>query len=143
MKNLIIFFLLLTSVRCDSQNRFFKNFDSFFCYWVGKPYKFGGTSEKGIDCSAFVQKFFNDVHNIKIPRTSIKQFNFLNKTTLDNLKFGDILYFKSKVSPSKWHCGIYIGNDEFIHAANSLEGVKVSCLYNQNYIKNLKGVRCL
>jgi cell wall-associated NlpC family hydrolase len=57
---------------------------------------------------------------------------------LNDLVIGDILFFSSKLSPSGWHCGVYIGYGEFIHASNYKEGVKISCIYDYPYNKTFK-----
>ena len=46
---------------------------------------------------------------------------------------GDLIFFRSRVSPSGWHCGTYIGETMFVHAANRIEGVKVSSLLEPKY----------
>jgi hypothetical protein len=112
--------------------------EQFVSNWLGKPYRYGGTSINGIDCSAFVRRLYKDVYGYTIPRTCIKQFNFVRKVSPDSLVVGDLLFFSSRVSPSGWHVGVYIGNDEFIHAANFRDGVKISCL--DEYSRILKGV---
>lgn len=114
--------------------------DSFVTKWLGRPYVFGGESYKGIDCSAFTQKFYKDILNINIPRTSFYQMKHSIKKTFDSLSVGDIIFFKSKYSPTGLHCGIFIGNGEFIHAANSKLGVIISCIYDEKYIKNIKSI---
>lgn len=117
----------------------------FIQEWLGKPYLYGGESKKGIDCSAFVQRFYKEIYNVIIPRTCeyIYTFNLLKKIDIKDLRIGDILLFKSRMSPSGWHSGVYIGNDEFIHAANYRDGVKISCVFDSFYVKNLRGVRRL
>src|SRR5687767_5965260 len=47
---------------------------SFIDQWLKTPYLWGGTTDKGIDCSAFIQKLLTEVYTITIPRTSIQQF---------------------------------------------------------------------
>jgi len=143
MKKILFLFFLFLNIKSYSQDKKFDKIDKFVDYWLGKPYKFGGATERGIDCSALVQKFYKFVYEIDVPRTAFKQFEFLKKTSLKKILVGDILYFESKTSPSKWHCGIYIGDDKFIHAANLKEGVKISCVHEKKYYNNLKGVRNL
>ena len=57
---------------------------------------------------------------------------------LKDLQIGDVLFFRSKYSPSGRHVGVYIGNDQFFHAANYKRGVITSCL--DNYYDILIGV---
>jgi cell wall-associated NlpC family hydrolase len=68
-----------------------------------------------------------------------KQWHQTKRITKDSLEIGDIVFFSSKTSPSRWHCGIYIGNNKFVHSSNKREGVKVSDLNEHRYIKSYKG----
>jgi cell wall-associated NlpC family hydrolase len=111
----------------------------FITKWIGKPYRYGGNNEKGIDCSAFVKRLYKDVYNIIIPRTTKTQLKYFTLINISLLQIGDVLFFNSRTSPSGRHVGVYIGNDEFIHAANYRDGVKISCLEG-HYLKTLIGV---
>lgn len=116
---------------------------NFINEWLGRPYVFGGDSKRGIDCSALVQKFYKDVMHSDIPRTCYYQFKDMIEVAVEDLKAGDVLYFASRLSPSGWHAGIYIGDDKFIHAANRNMGVVISCLADDRYKNILKGARRL
>lgn len=89
--------------------------------YLGVPYKWGGTTDKGFDCSGFVQKAYKDA-GYSIGRTT--QIQALEGEEVEDYAPGDILCF----GRSKWnifHTGIYIGDGKFIHAS-SPEGVIVS-----------------
>ena len=89
--------------------------------YLGVPYKWGGTTDKGFDCSGFVQKAYKDA-GYSIGRTT--QLQALEGEEVEDYAPGDILCF----GRSKWnifHTGIYIGDGKFIHAS-SPEGVIVS-----------------
>ena len=89
--------------------------------YLGVPYKWGGTTDKGMDCSGFVQKAYEDA-GYSIGRTT--QLQALEGEEVEDYAPGDILCF----GRSKWnifHTGIYIGDGKFIHAS-SPEGVIVS-----------------
>lgn len=89
--------------------------------YLGVPYKWGGTTDKGFDCSGFVQKAYKDA-GYSIGRTT--QLQALEGEEVEDYEPGDILCF----GRSKWnvfHTGIYIGDGKFIHAS-SPEGVIVS-----------------
>lgn len=91
--------------------------------YLGVPYKWGGTTDKGFDCSGFVQKAYEDA-GYSIGRTT--QLQALEGEEVEDYEPGDILCF----GHSKWnifHTGIYIGDGKFIHAS-SPEGVIVSDL---------------
>lgn len=113
----------------------------FFEEWKNVPYKFGGDSKKGIDCSKFTRRYYRNVFGFDIPPTCAKQYQAGLPIDTCELQVGDLIYFTSKVSPSGWHCGVYIGNDEFIHAANYKQGIIKSCLLDPKYKRILKGYR--
>lgn len=136
MKKLILIVTLLWVTYSYGQDT--TGLGSFITKWIGKPYRFGGEDIKGIDCSAFVQRLYKDVFHIDIPRTCYYQYQDAKHIDTNNLHIGDILFFNSKVSPSGWHAGVYIGNDQFIHAANYRDGVKISCL--DDYRRIFKGI---
>lgn len=98
-----------------------------FSYWQGTPYRLGGNSKKGIDCSAFVKNVYHDSFNIALPRTTETQVKKGYLVYKDQLKTGDLVFFKTGWSTR--HVGIYIGNNEFIHASTS-KGVITSKLDN-------------
>lgn len=98
-----------------------------FSYWQGTPYRLGGDSKKGVDCSAFVKHIYRDSFNIHLPRTTEAQVQKGFFVYRDQLQIGDLIFFKT--SNSTRHVGIYIGNNEFIHASTS-KGVITSSLDN-------------
>jgi len=113
--------------------------NNFMIHWLRKPYKFGGNSEKGIDCSQFNKRLYKDVYNKELTGTAEEQWFQTLRIKRDSLQVGDLIFFRSKQSPSGWHCGTYIGNTYFIHASNRYEGVKISSLDEPRYKKALKG----
>jgi cell wall-associated NlpC family hydrolase len=113
--------------------------DSFINEWKGTPYRLGGRSKSGIDCSQFTKRLYKDVYNKQLDDVAWKQWNQTKRIIKDSLEIGDIVFFSSKTSPSRWHCGIYIGNNKFVHSSNKREGVKVSDLNEHRYIKSYKG----
>lgn len=113
--------------------------NSFVIKWVGKPYKLGGKTEKGIDCSQFNKRLAKDVYNMDLENVCYLQWNQTQRIKKDSLEIGDLVFFRSRQSPSGWHCGTYIGATMFVHAANRYEGVKVSSLLEPNYKKAYKG----
>ncbi len=100
---------------------------------VGSPYKYGGETPNGFDCSGLVFYTHGKV-GLGTPRTSLQQFKAAKNVPLKELRNGDLIFFKltrSRVS----HVGIYIGNGRFIHAPQS--GKQVIATYlNDSYWKN-------
>lgn len=132
VKGIFTLICLFISVVISAQNS--DKLNNFVKDWLGTPYRFGGTSKNtGIDCSAFVQRFYKEVYDLEISRTCYYQYQETDRIERENLQTGDILFFKSKVSPSGWHAGIYLSGGEFIHSSNYREGVKISCLYDSVY----------
>lgn len=105
------------------------------------PYRFGGTSFYGIDCSGFVQKVFNFI-GVKLPRTARQQFNEGTPVKLSDLAVGDLLFFRTYGSfPS--HVGIYIGENLFIHASPGGHRVKIASLATPYFLRRLIGAKRL
>ena len=107
--------------------------------FLGVPYKLGGSTLKGIDCSAFVKKIY-EIFNIQLPRTAREQLSIGKKVEKDQLQEGDLVFFKRQGNNA--HVGIYIGDNQFVHASSSNREVKIDYL-NTPYYNNrfLKGVR--
>ena len=107
---------------------------------LGGKYVWGGTKPKGFDCSGYVQYLYKK-EGITIPRTAYAQSKVGRYVTRGELKRGDLLFFltdKRRNIPIT-HVGMYIGNDEFIHAASKKKGIIISSLskskYNKIFIK--------
>lgn len=99
---------------------------------LGSPYKYGGASPKGFDCSGLVY-YTHGKLGIRTPRTSLQQYKSTKHIKLSELHAGDLVFFrlnKSKVS----HVGIYIGKGRFVHAPKSGKRVSVNRL-NDDYWK--------
>ena len=108
--------------------------------FLGVPYRLGGSTLKGLDCSAFVKKIY-EIFNIHLPRTVREQFSFGKKVDKDELKEGDLVFFKTRRANNA-HVGIYIGNNEFVHASYRNKEVRVDSLDAPYFDKRfLKGVR--
>ncbi len=97
--------------------------------WKNAPYKLGGLSKAGIDCSGFVHVTFRDIFNKKTPRSTKQLARAGKAVTKKSLKFGDLVFFKT--GRIQRHVGIYVDNGKFIHASSS-RGVTQSSL-NSTY----------
>jgi len=98
--------------------------------WKHTKYKYGGTTRKGIDCSAFVQKTFKSRFNIKIPRTTLLQVKKGKTIAKKDLKAGDLVFFKT--GRNQRHVGIYLSKGNFMHASTK-KGVTISSINSPYY----------
>lgn len=94
--------------------------------WQGTPYRLGGTSSEGIDCSALVQNVFADTFSLDLPRATRYQVNEGAAVGRESLEPGDLVFFRP---PGSRHVGIYVGDERFLHASTS-RGVMISSLDN-------------
>jgi len=105
--------------------------------YLGVPYKFGGSSLRGIDCSAYVQRVFR-YFSIDLPRTAREQFKAGVKISKRELRIGDLLFFKTYARyPS--HVGIYIGEGKMIHASSRSKKVTISSINDPYYVRRYIG----
>ncbi|WP_295677035.1 NlpC/P60 family protein [uncultured Mucilaginibacter sp.] len=98
--------------------------------WIGTPYRFGGSSRHGIDCSAFTKELYSQVFNMDIQRSSRDIFSMVSPVRKDDLQEGDLVFFKIH-SRRISHVGIYLGNNRFAHASS--RGVAISSLDDAYY----------
>jgi len=120
-----------------TQNPNANKLDTFAKKLVNIPYKFGGNSILGIDCSAYVKKVYG-LLGIELPRTAREQFNTGEAVGKDDLSIGDLVFFKTYASfPS--HVGIYLGNNLFIHASSRGKKVTIDSLETPYYLKRFIG----
>lgn len=90
----------------------------------GVKYVFGGASMDGIDCSAFIRKFYQDEFNVRLTRSTHTQVYEGIPIERNELKLGDLIFFKEKKKISN-HVGIYIGNGKMIHSSSGRKGIGI------------------
>jgi lipoprotein Spr len=105
--------------------------------WLGVPYFYGGTSFAGVDCSALVQKIYQE-SGIELPRTSQEQFRMGVGVPRSQLRAGDLVFFSTS-GPGASHVGIYIGNQEFVSATRNY--VEIQSLDQDYWNRTYRGSR--
>jgi lipoprotein Spr len=113
--------------------------DNYVKQWLYTPYKYGGMSKSGIDCSGFSFVVMRDVYNILISRTADEQYKAGEKIRDDWRKPGDLVFFKNVRGHGIDHVGIYLGNNLFAHASTN-KGIIVSNLDEDYYRKRYVGI---
>lgn len=98
--------------------------------WWGTRYRYGGTTKRGIDCSAFTGLLLKEVYGRLMPRTAREQFAACEKLDQDELTEGDLVFFNTTGGVS--HVGLYLGDGYFAHSCSS-KGVSINNLEETYY----------
>ena len=109
----------ISSSSSPTVNKLYKQYNQ----WRGTPYKYGGLSRSGVDCSGFVYQSYKSAFNISLPRSTKKQVNRGKRVYINELRCGDLIFFKTGYKTR--HVGIYVENGKFMHASTS-KGVTIS-----------------
>jgi cell wall-associated NlpC family hydrolase len=105
------------------------------------PYRYGGTTLWGLDCSGFVQKAFSFL-DLGLPRTAREQFREGVKVSKTQLSAGDLVFFRTRAKYAS-HVGIYLGDNRFIHASAHDRKVTIDSLDEPYYEKHYLGAKRL
>jgi len=97
---------------------------------VGVPYRYGGASTRGFDCSGLVHFAYSKVGQ-RVPRTTGELWRRLAPVSTDRLRVGDVLFFRIDGAIS--HVGLYLGNKRFVHAPATGRNVSVETLETPFY----------
>jgi cell wall-associated NlpC family hydrolase len=111
--------------------------------WMGTPYRLGGNSKTGIDCSAFVQAVFQAAYNMDLPRSADYQEKMGAAVNRNELEVGDLVFFRTQgMGPlfKSHHVGLYVGDGEFAQASSS-HGVMISRLDNVYWTRKYQAAR--
>ena len=135
MRHAILIAILLVLVGCSSaprqvalqQDGVQAALQQQYLQLRGTPYRIGGLDRRGIDCSGFVYRTFEELYDLRLPRTTEEQVELGEKVRRERLQVADLVFFKTGWRTR--HVGIYIGEGQFLHASTS-RGVVISSLDN-------------
>ena len=109
--------------------------------YEGVPYKLGGNSMRGIDCSAFTRKVYG-IFSIDLPRTAREQLQQGKRVGRDNLDTGDLVFFQTR--RNRIHVGIFLGGSEFFHLSSRNRAGKVDSIDSTYFsTRFISGVRLM
>jgi cell wall-associated NlpC family hydrolase len=103
--------------------------------FMGAPYKYGGNTLRGLDCSAYVKKIY-EIFDVQLPRSAREQYQVGSRISREELAVGDLVFFKTRrYAKYPTHVGIFIGDGNFIHASSGKGrlGVKIDSLGSNYY----------
>lgn len=104
---------------------------AFIDDWFGTRYRYGGTTKRGIDCSALTGALLLAVYGFNMPRTAREQYHATEHIGKDELEEGDLVFFNTRGGVS--HVGVYLENDYFVQASS--HGVTISSLDDHYYAR--------
>lgn len=123
----------------SSENELQRKLLKSYSNWKGTKYLLGGDSKEGIDCSGLTRRIYREVYGIELPRRTYEQIKIGSRIERQNLKPGDIVYFKPEGTGS--HTAVYLGETLFINASTA-KGVVISTLENTYWNKYFEfGIR--
>ncbi|MGE7660967.1 C40 family peptidase [Peribacillus sp. NPDC097197] len=109
---------------------------------IGSPYKWAGTTPAGFDCSGFIYYVFQKSQGITLPRTTSQLYANTGLKVSSPSK-GDLVFFDtSSGKTGVSHAGIYIGNNQFIHASSS-KGITITDMNNSYWAPKYLGAKTL
>ncbi|MFB3055989.1 MAG: C40 family peptidase, partial [Ignavibacteriaceae bacterium] len=109
--------------------------------YLNVPYQYGGNSKSGIDCSAFTQNIYKNTLSVNLLRSAREQYKQGEVISdVEDLRFGDLVFFNTRENVRPGHVGIYIGDNLFAHASTK-KGVTISSITHSYYKTRFMGSR--
>jgi len=118
----------------------FIRFGQILQNYLGRPYKGNSKYRQGMDCSMFTFQVFRDFNRTFLPQKAADQYREGIEVPRTRLRFGDLVFFKTDRSGRITHVGIYVGENDFIHASSS-NGVIITNLSENYWAKRYAGAR--
>jgi cell wall-associated NlpC family hydrolase len=115
-----------------------KKLEMEYTNWKGTPYRLGGESKNGVDCSSLIQQVMNRQFKLNLPRTTRQQIRTGKQINPRFMLPGDIVFFRT--GQNTLHAGIIIYKGKFMHASSS-KGVIISRLGNSYWSERFIGAR--
>jgi len=141
---ILIFVLMMTLISCVPSQWQYRNIPlkrkqiiNTATQYIGTPYRHGGATPSGFDCSGYVFYVYNK-NGIQIPRSTAQQYTKGQKIPYKMAQPGDLLFFRINMNTIS-HVGIYVGNDTFVHAPSSGKYVRYDSINNTYWKKRFCG----
>ncbi len=106
--------------------------------WKGTPYRIGGRSANGVDCSSFVSIIFDEYFGRNLPASTRRLLNRGEGVRRHSIRSGDLVFFKT--GRRTLHVGILVEEGEFLHASTS-QGVTLSSIFDEYWANRYLGAR--
>ena len=141
---ILIFVLMMTLISCVPSQWQYRNIPlkrkqiiNTATQYIGTPYRHGGATPSGFDCSGYVFYVYNK-NGIQIPRSTAQQYTKGQKIPYKMAQPGDLLFFRINMNIIS-HVGIYVGNDTFVHAPSSGKHIRYDSIKNPYWKKRFCG----
>jgi murein DD-endopeptidase / murein LD-carboxypeptidase len=108
--------------------------------WLGTPYKYGGSSKNGTDCSGYVMQIYKEKTGKNLPHSSGAMFKLGEPIDQEDLQTGDLVFFGGHWGIN--HVGVYLSNGNFTHSSSS-DGVAIIPLSTKYWKERYRGARRL
>jgi cell wall-associated NlpC family hydrolase len=129
---------IIQKIEINNQNRNALPLLQRIHYYLGTPYRFGGNSRRGMDCSGFVTTVFRESYNLRLERSAEQIYLQCQKISNENLSKGDLVFFGDRANQQIGHVGIFLGEDYFAHASVN-RGVIISQMEEEYYRTRYQG----